>query len=298
VSDSLLDLFASFRRDLRAANKAPRTIAIYEQAVRFYADWLTGCGLEPTTDELTKDRLAEWFEHLTERGQSENTVLTRYRSMRRFTRWLIAEGEIKGNPFANLEQPKPPPKPVPILTDADVLALLNSCDQRTFVGRRDEAILRVLFDCGLRISELAGLTLDDVDLDQEVVRVIGKGNKVRVVPFCAKTARALDRYLRLRRKHKFADEPGFWLGQRGPFTAWGVDNALRVRAEQAGIEGLHAHRFRHTAAHDWLVAGGQERDLMRIMGWSSTVMIDVYGASAAVERAHQAARKLKRGDRL
>lgn len=298
MSDPLLELFASFRRDLRAAQKAPRTIEIYEQAVRFFSDWLTARGLEPTTAELTKDRLAEWFAHLSEAGQSDNTILTRYRSMRRFARWLLSEGEIDWNPFANLEQPKPQPKPVPVLTDKDVLALFETCDQRTFRGRRDEAILRVLFDCGLRISEVAGLTLDDVDLDQEVLRVVGKGNKVRVVPFGTKTARALDRYLRLRRKHKFADEAGLWLGQRGPYTSWGIDNVLRVRAEQAGVEGLHAHRFRHTAAHEWLVAGGQERDLMRLMGWSSDSMINVYGASAAVERAHAAARRLKRGDRL
>jgi site-specific recombinase XerD len=298
VSDPLDELFASFRRDLRAAGKAPRTIAIYEQAVRFFSDWLAAQGIEATTAELTKDRLADWFAHLAEEGQSENTILTRYRSMRRFVRWLIAEEEIEGNPMANLEQPKPKPKPVPVLTDKDVLALLKVCDQRTFTGRRDEAIFRVLFDCGLRISELAGLKVDDVDMDQDVLRVTGKGGKVRVVPFGAKTSRAIDRYLRLRRKHRHTDQDGLWLGQRGAFSAWGIDNVVRVRAAEAGVEGLHAHRFRHTAAHEWLVAGGQERDLMRLMGWSSDTMIGVYGASAATERAHAAARRLKRGDRL
>lgn len=298
MNDPLDDLFASFKRDLRAARKAPRTIAIYEQAVRFFSAWLATQGVEATTAALTKDHLADWFAHLAEEGQSENTILTRYRSMRRFVRWLIAEEEIDWNPFANLEQPKPKPKPVPVLTDKDVLALLKVCDQRTFIGRRDEAMFRVLFDCGLRIAELAGLTLDDVDLDQDVLRVTGKGGKVRAVPFGTKTARAIDRYLRLRRKHKFADADELWLGQRGPFSVWGIDNVLRIRAEQAGVENLHAHRFRHTAAHEWLAAGGQERDLMRLMGWSSDTMISVYGASAATERAHAAARRLKRGDRL
>ncbi|MBD2894786.1 Tyrosine recombinase XerC [Actinomadura sp. RB99] len=298
MTEPLDGLFASFARDLRAAQKAPRTIEIYGQAVRFFSEWLASKGTPATVDALTKENLADWFAHLADEGQSENTILTRYRSMRRFVRWLIAEEEIEGNPFATLEQPKPQPKPVPVLTDKDVLALFKTCDPKTFRGRRDEAILRVLFDCGLRISELAGLTVDDVDLDQEVLRVVGKGGKVRVVPFGAKTARSLDRYLRLRRRHEHADADGLWLGQRGPYSTWGVDNMLRGRAEQAGVEGLHAHRFRHTAAHDWLVQGGQERDLMRLMGWSSDTMIGVYGASAAVERAHKAARRLKRGDRL
>lgn len=298
MSESLDDLFASFRRDLRAAGKAPRTLTIYGQAVQFFSDWLRTKGLEATTAELTKVRLSAWFEYLHEQGQSENTILTRYRSMRRFCRWLMAEHEIDWNPFENLEQPKPKPKPVPILADDDISAMIKTCDPKTFVGRRDEGLLRVLFDCGIRISELAGIQMEDVDLDLEVIRAIGKGSRIRVVPFGAKTAKALDRYLRVRRAHKFSDSSGLWLGQRGPLTADGLDGILRVRAGQAGVEGVHAHRFRHTAAHEWLVAGGQERDLMRLMGWTSDTMIGVYGASAAEQRAHAAARRLKRGDRL
>jgi len=297
MAERLDDLAASWRRDLRAADKAPRTITIYGQSVRFFAAWLAAQGRPETTESLTKHAVSSWLGELSERNQPQ-TVLTRHKGMRRFTRWLLAEGEITVDPMANLDQPRPEPKPVPVLTDADVAALVKVCSGTTFRDRRDLAVLRVLFDTGCRISECAGLSVDDLDLDLEVARVLGKDRKVRIVPFGAKTSRALDRYLRARRAHPHADDRRLFLSQRGPMSADGIAYRLEVRAAQAGVEGLHAHRFRHTAAHAWLAGGGQERDLMRLMGWTSEAMLDRYGSSAADERARAAARRMRLGDRL
>ncbi|WP_142393831.1 tyrosine-type recombinase/integrase, partial [Mycobacterium avium] len=97
-----------------------------------------------------------------------------------------------------------------------------------------------------------------------------------------------------------ASNSALFLGERGRFTPDGVRERLKVRADMAGLDStkIHPHRFRHTNAHDFLLAGGQERDLKRLMGWRSDTMLERYGASAADHRAREAARRLKRGDRV
>lgn len=299
MAEHLEDLARSFARDLRASGKAERTIVIYLQSVRFFGDWLQERGEPKTLDSLTKANLADWFGDLAAKKENAaSTVLTRFRGMRRFVRWLIAEGEISSSPMANLEQPKPPEKPVPVFSDADITALIKAAGGTDFFGRRNEAIVRTFIDCGVRISELAGMQLEDVDFDHDVIHVVGKGRRSRAVPFGAKTARALDRYIRARRQHKHAHLPGLWLSQRGSYSADGIDELLRNLARKAGLSDVHAHRFRHSFAHRWLASGGQERDLMRLAGWRSSEMLERYGASAADQRAREAHKRMGLGDQL
>ncbi|MFC6238286.1 tyrosine-type recombinase/integrase [Longivirga aurantiaca] len=123
-----------------------------------------------------------------------------------------------------------------------------------FEDRRDHAMISLLLDGGLRISEPANLQVVDVDLDVfDAVPVTGKGGKARAVQFDAKAGKALERYLRERRSNKAAGTTeALWLGQRGALSFWGVEERLKVRAAQAGVENLRAHRFRHTVAADVL----------------------------------------------
>jgi site-specific recombinase XerD len=145
---------------------------------------------------------------------------------------------------------------------------------------------------------LCGLTVDGIDLDQGMALVRGKGSKVRPVYFGARTARAVDRYVRARSTQRWAHLDALFLTQRGALTPDGARERMKVRGAQAGITDLHPHRFRHTFAHDFLMNGGQERDLKRLAGWSSDVMLERYGASAADARAKAAAQRMKRGDRV
>lgn len=297
MPERLADLHASFNRELRAEGRSPATIRLYGQSVTFFSRWLEEQGRAATLDELTRPAIREWLAQLGETLEP-NTVRTRYRGLHRFCRWLVDEEELDRNPMEKLSPPTPKAKPVPVLSDTDLAALLKACTGKDFNARRDEALVRVLLDCGLRVSELCGLTVSTVDLDAGSAIVKGKGSKVRAVYFGARTARSLDRYLRLRNGHRWAHLDALFLTQRGALSPDGARERLNVRCAAAGLDHIHPHQFRHTFAHDFLMSGGQERDLKRLAGWSSDVMLERYGASAADARARAAAQRLNRGDRV
>ncbi len=209
-ADRLDDLVASWRRHLRAEGKAARTLAVYGQAVKAFVTWLEQHDRPLTLESLTRRTIDAWLSDEMTR-LAPQTVVTRFKGMQRFCGWLVDEDELSEHPMARLRPPAVPETPVPVLSEDEVARLFKVCDGRDFRDRRDLAILRLLWDTGMRIGELTGLDLDHLDLDQEVAVVMGKGSRPRACPFGPKTARALDRYLRIRQAHRYADTPGLFL---------------------------------------------------------------------------------------
>ena len=291
----LADLLDSWLVHLRAERKSPATLRIYRAGVRAYLAWCQENG-QPAI--LDRNLVAAFTADLLDQGAEPATAKARHLAVRRFARWLAAEGELADDPLAGMKPPKLDAKLIPVLDDQQLRSLLRACEGRTLRDRRDEALVRLMMETGLRAGEVVALRLEDVDVGGGTLLVRrGKGGGGRVVPFSPQTSRALDRYLRLRRQHLLADTSALWLGERSRGLHYdGLYRTLAKRARAAGIRNFSPHQLRHTAASRWLAAGGSEGGLMAIAGWRRRDMLDRYAAATRASRAVEEARHLGLGD--
>jgi integrase/recombinase XerD len=295
MKTDLAALLPSWELALRAERKSPQTVKSYGDGVRRFLTWATEHDRPAVLDRAT---VAGFVADLLDAGAEPATARSRHLALRRFSAWLVEEGEADEDRLVGSKPPKLDAKVVEPLTEDQLRLLLKACAGPDMRDRRDEALVRFMFETGARAGETAGLLVADIDLQAgtAVVRR-GKGGRGRVVPFGPQTSRAIDRYMRLRRSHRLAGTPALWLGDRGkPFTYDGLHATLKYRARLAGIVGFHPHKLRHTAAHRWLAAGGSEGGLMAVAGWTRPDMLMRYTRARAAERAAEEARVLNLGD--
>lgn len=295
---TLRSLRGSWERALKARNRSPRTVRSYLDSLDDLAEFLESSGMPTGVTSIRREHIESFLVALAERGLKPTSLAVAYRSIRPFFRWLVDEDEITRSPMERMQQPSIPESMVPILSEDQLRALLDTTRGRSYEDRRDRAILMMFIDTGARLSELAGLKVADLDLDRNnTALVMGKGRLPRAIAFESQTAMAIDRYLRVRNQRPDRSAPELWIGKYGPMKASGLAQMVRRRGQEAGLK-VHPHMFRHTMAHNFLAEGGTEGDLMSLAGWRSPEMLRVYGRSGAAQRAREAHRSRSLVDRV
>ena len=264
------------------------TLSAYRSDLYSYTDWLA-----PASRDLLQSRPEDILAYLaTLTGKSSRTSARRLSSLRRFFQYLAREGRISHDPCAQVAAPRigrPLPKS---LTEEEVESLLDAPDTATAVGQRDRAMLEVLYATGLRVSELVGLQLVQVNLRQGVLRVIGKGNKERLVPLGEEASDWVEKFIRQGRAELLQEPPADVLfpSRRGRMmtrqTFW---YAIKRHAVRAGIsKTLSPHVVRHAFATHLLNHGADLRVVQMLLGHSdiSTTQIYTHVARERLKNLH------------
>jgi len=245
--------------------------------------------------------LRSWLAKLHTQGRSRATLARRASSARVFTAWAHRRGLAAADPGVRLASPKPRRRLPEVLRQADATAALEAAPGDEVAADpvewlRDQAILEILYATGIRVSELCGLDVDDVDLDRRTVRVLGKGRKERTVPIGQPAIAALQRWLGQGRPvwRTFASGPALLLGARGgrldPRTA---RRAVHTRLQALpGLPDMGPHGLRHSAATHLLEGGADLRSVQELLGHATLATTQIYThvsierLRATYERAH------------
>lgn len=283
----------SWRRSMVADNKAPKTISTYLFAIKRLVAYLG----DREVGKVTRKDHEAWLAHELE-TLKPSSVATLYRSTRSFWKWAVDHDDmpVDHDPMNGMKAPMIPEQSVAFVTDDELRAMLASCKggRHNFMGHRDEAIIRLLATTAARLSEVANLTLHDVDLPGQVVEVVGKGRRPRLLPLDEPTFAALKLYLEKERPRHPASRTTdrVWLARAGIMTPNGIAQMVATRGLTAGVKHrVHPHEFRHRQIATLLGAGFSEGDVMSISGHRSRSMMDRYGAFTKSQRAHDAFRK-------
>ncbi len=236
-----------------------------------------------TLDDIDLRSLRSWLAKQQTLGKARTTIARRATAARVFTAWLLRTGRIAADPGARLASPKAHRTLPEVLRQDEALALVESATETAAadgpMGVRDAAILELLYATGIRVGELCGLDVDDLDFDRNVVRVFGKGRKERTVPFGQPASAALKRWLVERRGvAREGSGPALFLGARGGRVDQRVVRQVvhdRV-GSVPGAPDIAPHGLRHTAATHLLEGGADLRTVQELLGHASMATTQVY----------------------
>jgi integrase/recombinase XerD len=291
--------------------RSANTLSAYRRDLAGYAEFLAarGCTVTAADTRLVEDYLA----FLRAAGRAPSSMARALAAVRGLHRFLAEEGEAAGDPSAAVTRPRVPTGLPKALSEPEVEALLAAVRGTDGRARRDRAVLEVLYGCGLRVSELVGLSLADLDLDTAQLRAFGKGSKERVVPIGRMARQALTEWLAPagrdtlvpRRWANRGDAEALFLNFRGRrLSRQGAWDVVKRHAERAGLGGrLSPHVLRHSCATHMLDHGADIRVVQEMLGHASLSTTQVYTRVSGerlrhvYDLAHPRARLLRQGSR-
>jgi len=264
------------------------TLDAYRNDITHFMQWTRQAGYELTS--LTRDNLREYVYNRVLGGDKPRTTARQLSSLRRFFRYLVNEGVLQSDPTLEIESPRlgrPLPKS---LSEEDVDRLLAAPDLDKPLGLRDRAMLEVLYATGIRVSELVGMQMQHVDTNQGLARVIGKGNKERLVPLGEEALDWLERYLSEARKLLLGEHRTDFLfvtSRGGAMTRQAFWYNLKKHVAAAGIQvSVSPHTLRHAFATHLLNHGADLRAVQMLLGHSDLSTTQIY-TQVARERLKQ-----------
>jgi integrase/recombinase XerC len=284
LPEAMAALLADYERHLTSERDlTPHTVRAYVGDISHLLDHAGRLGLADV-GELDLRSLRGWLARQQTSGLSRTTLARRATAARVFTAWLARTGRIPADVGASLGSPKSR-RPLPAVLRADeaadlVRAAAVRADDGSATGLRDVAMLELLYATGIRVGELVGLDLDDLDRDRDLVRVLGKGRKERSVPFGRPAGRALDDWLTRGRAALLteASGPALFLGARGGrIDQRAVRTMVHRRiADVPGAPDIGPHGLRHTAATHLLEGGADLRSVQELLGHASLATTQLY----------------------
>ncbi|HEY7344998.1 MAG TPA: tyrosine recombinase XerC [Gaiella sp.] len=285
---------------LLAARRSPRTVDAYRRDLAAF-----GATIDGPIGRTTTEQIEAWLAAMRADGRAPATIARRLAAVRAYLRHLMLVGTRTDNPAAPIAGPRRP-KTVPrTLSPSEAERLVEAASGTSPRAMRDRALVELLYGAGLRVSEAVGLVKASVDLEQRIVRAVGKGGKERIVPLGRPAADALRRYMALGRPHlDRRHRPDLFLNARGgALTRAGAFLVLRRLADRAGLEPgrVHPHLLRHSFATHLLEGGADLRSVQEMLGHADVGTTERYTHVSdrhrreAYFRAHPHARRRSEG---
>ena len=260
-------------------NLSPRTLEAYQRDLKHYLSFIVDKDVISLSN-ISQMHIREYIRSLNEKGLAASSIARIFSSIRSYHKFLSAENYVNENPTLILTSPKAPKKLPHVLMEEEISAIINAVVETFQYAKRDKAIIEMLYSCGLRVSELCALSLNNLYLNDDMIRIMGKGSKERLLPVGGRAKNFLNEYLIHCRPgiQKDKGSSSVFLSRNGnPLTRAMINNILRKWSQVAGIsKSVSPHTLRHSFATHLLEGGADLRFVQALLGHSDISTTQIY----------------------